>query len=183
MPPTRLALQVSIVSSRGRVLALRRSHAVESVPGYWALGANETLVPPSPSTTPGAPAYSLFDLAERCLAEECGLTMASPFVEYGEIYITWFGVNAHPGEGVAQSVIALTTTGLPESEVVQRIRNAHSNFETDAIEWIPFSRQALSKALRDPNRRWINFSHVVVGELLRYRELINRDLDRWHAGQ
>ncbi|MCA1696817.1 MAG: hypothetical protein LC749_19970, partial [Actinobacteria bacterium] len=40
---------------------------------YSLLGANETLVPPSPSTTPGAPTYSLFDLAERCLAEECGL--------------------------------------------------------------------------------------------------------------
>jgi hypothetical protein len=143
MPPTRLSIQVSILTGQGRILALRRSYAVASVPGLWSLGPNETLVPPPDRATPGMGSESLFDLAERCLLEECGLFYASSPPEIGPIHITWFGVSVRPGEGVAQNVIALTTSSLPESEIAVRISNAHSNYEALSAAWLPFSLNAM----------------------------------------
>jgi hypothetical protein len=176
MPPTRLSIQVSVVSTQRRVLATRRSHAVGSAPGVWSLGPNETLVPTTGFRTPGLGSESLFDLASRCLAEECGLlTIASP-AEIGPIHITWFGVSTNHDEGVAQNVLALTTCSLPESEIADRIGNAHSNFEADGIDWIDLSLDSLLKAMEDPRRTWISFSHLACRDLWRYRAVLEADM-------
>jgi hypothetical protein len=183
MPPTRLSIQVAVVSPMGNVLALRRSSAVGSAPGMWSLGPNETLVASPARSTPGTPSESLFDLAERCLAEECGLRADVEPPDVGPIHITWFGISTHQLEGVAQNALAVTTCRLPESEIVERVKNAHSNFEADGIDWLPLDLDSLSETLDARRREWIRFSPLAAVEVWRYRNLIYSDLAAFRLGR
>jgi hypothetical protein len=94
----------------------------------------------------------------------------------GPIHVTWFGVSVEPGEGVAQNVVAVTTTGLSESELAVRIANAHPNYEADGIAWIPLTLKSLMAAVEDPRRTRLRFSHLTAVEIWRYRQLIWSDL-------
>lgn len=179
MPPTRLSIQVSVVAGSGRVMALRRSAAVQSVPVQWQLGPNETLYPADAPDTPGAIGESFFDLAHRCLVEECGLYES----EVSPIRISWFGLAANPDEGVAQNVLACTTTALSEAQIVERTLNAHSNYESDGFDWIPADSRSLLRALKDPERDWIAFSGIAAAELARHRLVLERDLDKVRTRQ
>lgn len=176
MPPTRLSIQVAVLSPDGNLLAIRRSGAVESVAGLWTLGPNETMISRHAAYTPGAKPESLYDLAERCLAEELGVVSDARTPEYGPIHITWFGLSAHATEGVAQNVLSVTTTLLSQAELAERIANAHSNFEADGLAWIPFTRRGLVEEFRSSRREWVNFSPLAAEEAWRYRALLESDL-------
>lgn len=179
MPPTRLSIQVSVVASSGRILALRRSMSVDGTQGQWTLGPNETLVPLGGIQTPGAADQSLFDLARRCLVEECSLNPG----DYGPIHICWFGLSVDKATGVAQNVAAVCASPLSEAMIERGIDAAHSNFETDQVRWIPFKALDLRRAIHDrinhwADADWLSFSAVTACQVLRYRTVVEEDLRR-----
>ena len=188
IPPTRLAIEVALVSSDFRFLAVQRSTTVTSDPGYWTVGLNETLVPPPADfKSPGGRPEDLFELAKRCLREEAALDDG----EFGTIHISWFGLMApclidiaRPNStsratGIYQLVLAQAACLVPdESEVLRRIADSHSNYEASSSCWLPLTARQVEQIVNmKDKKRWIYFAPLAVRELWRFRARIREELE------
>jgi hypothetical protein len=171
-PPNPLAINVAILSPSGRFLAVERSASVASSQGVWTIGPNEMLTLHD-DRSPADRTEDFFSLAQRCLREEVGLSLG----DYGDVSISWFGyrsADAHPW------IFAQVRSKLSESEVGERLREAHSSVEAASTEWLPLTRETVRRIVDSERnhvdsfvernrggRRWIAHAPLAVTELWR----------------
>jgi hypothetical protein len=152
-PPQSLFIALSISTSRGDVLALRRSGAVATANGLWSLGLCETMM--AIPTEPGEEPETLFQLAHRAALEEAGIKKH----ELGPIWFSWFGFARSDGP----FVVAHSRTSLDAAEIEGRLVDSEGGYESDGIRWI-HTRDEEMKKLCDATAHpgWVAFNPIVA---------------------
>ena len=172
--PTSVAANVVVHSASGRLLAVRRSGAVDTAAGLWTIGIFETMI--MVQRTKGD-REDLFSLCERGLREEVGL---EPTVDYPRILVSWFGIY---GPLLRAHVVAHVRVEQSEAEVISAIERSEGLYEADAYEWIAPSpaavrailtarvpdRTAPSPTFEALGRRWLSQTKLSVYEAVRVR--------------
>lgn len=176
--PASIAANVIVQSGRGRLLAVRRSGAVDTAPGLWTLGIFETMILDE-HRIKGA-REDLFTLCERGLREEVGL---EPGTTYARVVISWFGIY---GPLLRGHVVAHARVLTHESEVLAVLEQSEGLYEADAYEWIsptketvrsimtaePIDRTVQSPAFRALGRSWLTQTKLGLHEALRVRPVL-----------
>lgn len=164
-PLSVIAVNVTITSADGFLLAIRRSASVRTSQNIWTLGPNETMN--LPNLRPGE-SEDFFRLAERCLREEAGL---EPVADYGPIYFSWMGYNV---PGALVHLVAHVKANLDHVDVEERLHQSHGAFEADQIAWLRDSRRSLedivhNHSLDSQGRRWIDSAPLAAQQYWRMR--------------
>lgn len=172
--PSSIAINVAVVSPKGNFLAMKRSSVVDTAKGIWTVGPYETMTLPA-EIMAGSKTENIFSLAERCLREEVGLERE----HYETINISWIGILAPIVRG---HVVAQVVVNITEEEVQKLFGNAHSNVETECIEWIPLNRREIveyvncdSGPIKNDGREWINQAKLTFSEIYRNWDVINKN--------
>lgn len=167
-PPSIVAVNVTVTSADGFVLAMQRSAAVARWQNQWSLGPYETMILPT-----GRPGESedFFGASERCLREEVGI---DPGRDYGDIVVSWMGYWV---PSALVHVVAHTRSNLTRTQIEERIGASHRAFETEWIAWIPESRAALaalvaSHPIDADGRRWMGAAPIAAEQYWRCRPLL-----------
>ena len=152
-PPQSLFIALTISTTNGDVLAVRRSGAVATANGLWSIGLCETMkaIP----TEPGEDPETLFQLAYRAALEEAGINRQ----ELGPIWFSWFGFARSDGP----FAVAHSRTSLDAAEIERRLVESEGGYESDGIRWIPVRGNAMKELcvpIRHPG--WVIFNPVVA---------------------
>ncbi|MFA5061669.1 MAG: hypothetical protein WC526_00805 [Patescibacteria group bacterium] len=169
-PRSVIAMNVVVLASSGRLLAIKRSRSVRTSQNMWTIGPNETMV--SPLAVSGYQ-EDLVHLAERCLNEEVGLMPS----EHGPIQVSWFGYNLN---GPLVHVVAHVRARLPESQIVERVEACQAVFEHGRLDWISTDRRSVFNLLAnwrqdDSGRQWMNLAALALQEYWRMRTCISQE--------
>jgi len=169
-PLSVVAVNVTVTSSDGYVLAIRRSSSVRTSQNVWTLGPNETMNLPN-----GRPGESedFYRLAERCLREELGL---EPLTDYEQIFFSWMGYNV---PGAIVHIIAHVMSTRDHFQIEESLHRSHGAFEADQIAWIKDRRKDLEQIVRHHHkdefgRRWIESAPLAAQQYWRVRGAILR---------
>jgi hypothetical protein len=159
-PPSSLTVSVSVLSAENRILALRRSLSVQTYPGQWTVGINETM---KYDDEPGA-AEDFFALTYRGLKEELGLDRG----DYGPVVLSWLGWSHR---AVCWVLVAVVRSTLTSGEIDERRSNCHSVYEHDAIRWLPFTRTEIAKIVTGEGKGpWSYLAPLLAVETWRNRD-------------
>ncbi|MCL1095854.1 hypothetical protein [Shewanella kaireitica] len=166
--PANITVNV-VVLSRNNFLAVKRSRTVDTAKRQWVPGPTETMT--LKDYSPGNE-ENLFKLAARCLKEELNLEDD----HYGDIHFTWFGLSEVTLGALAIAVVEITSE-LTEGQVIELAQNAHSSFEFEQLEWIPFNKKDVESHIQSEGnlymgKNWINFSKLSLLHALRYQSLL-----------
>jgi len=187
-PPSIVAVNISVVSDDGKVLALRRSNIVATARSVWTIGPHETMnwIDADKPLGESGP-ETAFTLAKRALKEEINLDPE----DYGPILFSWFGLYV---PDACAYLFGHVRTKLEATEVTKRIPQSEGSYETldagNAIIWLPFeckSFQRILTAVRHTTadasgRHWIEFAPLSLQGLWRMRpQLIHGDYFRLFA--
>jgi hypothetical protein len=173
-PPSLIKINVSLLNSNGRFLALQRSGAVHTKRGLWTTGPNETMRLIAGSV-PGVRQEDLFDLAERCLREELALEPS----DYETPMVSWIGYEASTA---SVKVFAHAYTNLSEQRVEEAAGSAHSVFEVQRLAWLPLTRRTIAdigvnwRTGDSGGRIWSSSAPFALHELWRMRIGLRRQL-------
>jgi hypothetical protein len=167
-PPSIIAVNATVTSADGYFLALQRSSAVRKWQNQWGLGAYETMI--LPTERPGE-SEDFFGATQRCLREEVGL---EPGQDYGDIIVSWMGYWI---SSALVHVIAHVRSTLTAADIGRRVGESYSSFETGSLLWIPDSKAALARLVRDhphdgSNRTWIATAPIAAQQYWRCRSLL-----------
>ena len=169
-PPGLIKVNVAILSSSNRFLAIQRSGAVHSKRGLWTVGPNETMRL-ARGAVPGSRPEDIFELGERCLREEIGFEPS----DYERLTISWMGYEA---SSVSVKVFAQAYTSLPEARIDESLDAAHGVFEIQRSAWIPFTRRVLADITENwrsgdsEGRVWSSSAPFALHELRRMRAML-----------
>lgn len=172
-PPSTVKINVAILDRDRHFMAIQRSGAVDYKKGVWTVGPNETMTLPR-SIVPGTPGEDLFHLAERCLREELGLERS----DYGHINISWIG---YEDQTASVKVYSQVVTHLSRRDVDERMAEAHSLFEAQKVEWIPFKRAPVMDIVKkwengdSHGRSWSSSAPLALQEMWRMRNVLHAD--------
>lgn len=163
-PPSSVKVCVCVVSPNATVLAVRRSNDVDMKRGEWTLGVNETMCSPDVTLPHGE---DLFGLCQRALFEEVGLSRE----DYGDISISWMGYSSVT---LQVKLWAHVRTHLPETIVCEKMGMAHSTYEAEEWEWLPFRKNILQELTHNwrpdaRGRMWSDSTPLSAQELWRMR--------------
>ncbi len=159
----------AVVISEDKFLAIKRSTSVDTAKNIWTVGPFETMVL-KPELTPGSD-YDIYSLTKRCLFEEVNLKED----QYGEIFISWFGILLSSLRTHIVAVIKIKN--ISESSVIASANNAHSNYESEQFEWLPFTHQGIKDLVENESgqlsdREWIKFTALSLQEAWRVRQFV-----------
>lgn len=164
VPPTSLTACVSVLSSEGSLLLLRRSRSVRTFPSEWTVGLNETM---KYTDEPGA-GESLHAVAIRGLQEELGLAgddVPKPLM------LSWLGWSR---QSSSFATVNLVRSSLTEAEIEERWGESHSVYEHDLLRWCPLRRRPVSSIVTggkapDGSHRWSYLAPLIALEVWRCR--------------
>jgi hypothetical protein len=187
-PPSIVAVNVSVVSDEGSVLALRRSNIVATARSVWTVGPHETMnwIDPDRPLGESGP-ETAFTLAERALKEELHLDRD----HYGPILFSWFGLYL---PDACVYLFGHVRSRLEAIEIKRRVPQSEGSYETldagNAVSWVPYeckSFQNILTAVRNTTadssgRHWVEFAPFSLEGLWRMRPLLmHRDYFRLFA--
>jgi hypothetical protein len=168
-PASIVAVNATVTSSDGLVIALQRSSAVRKWQNEWGLGGYETML--LPTERPGE-GKDFFGATQRCLREEIGL---EPGKDYGDIIVSWMGYWI---SSALLHVITHARSTLTAAEIVGRIGECDSSFETANVLWLPDSKASLSRLIKNhptdaAGRTWIATAPLAAQQYRRCRSLLD----------
>jgi len=164
-PASVVAVNVTVRSDDGHLLAIRRSSSVRTSQNIWTLGPNETMN--LPSLRPGDN-EDFFELSQRCLREEVGL---EPTADYGAILVSWMGYNV---PAALVHVVAHVTSRLGRAAIEERLAASHGAFESERVAWIPDHKRALEQIIHHhrkdhEGRSWIDSAPLAAQQYWKSR--------------
>ncbi|MCX4971408.1 hypothetical protein [Streptomyces sp. NBC_00620] len=137
-PNSNIVINVTAQSRNGKVMMLRRPIGARVWPGFYQVGAHETMN----WSQPGSPIENCHQLAVRALREELGLT--NPKDYYNNIVFSWFGSYVVEASGY---FFAHVKTPLEEDELVTRVTTAENAFEVEDVDWYDLDRPTVTRVL------------------------------------
>lgn len=181
-PLSNIACNVTVVSADNFVLLMKRSSGARVWPRYWQAGPHETMNWPTfaASGNRGGVHENCLELAERALQEEVGLGPR----DYHRVIFSWFGM--YIPEATAY-FFGHVRTHLTRGEIVAKLRESHSSFETEEVDWLPLRKSSIEAVLDtwrrgsvvenvDPfGKKYMPFVVMSLTELWRVRNVLVDD--------
>jgi hypothetical protein len=176
--PATVVANVVVHSSRGHLLAVRRSGSVDTAVGLWTIGIYETMI--MEPHRPKGEREDLYTLCERGLREEVGLEIDR---DYDHVMLSWFGIY---GPLLRTHLVAHIKIKLPEAAVIDALEGSEGLYEADAYEWFKPNKQAVKQVLTATvdnkpmlvpsfdavGRPWLNQTKLSLYEALRVRRAL-----------
>ena len=171
--PSDIFINVMVVSECDNFLVLRRSKAVASAQGKWCVGSFETMEFSLQETAKSDKNFHL--LTQRCLEEELDLYQQET-LENGEV-VDCYNFNSIFISSISLSLYHMGTLitavvkvkGVTEGYITNKIlKNAHSKYEHDGIEWLPFNKKNIKEYIEKDIGYFRNFVNDKKGEWIGY---------------
>jgi hypothetical protein len=169
-PASVTALNLTVTSADGKLLAVKRSSAVRTSQNVWTLGPNETMVG-ARAVTGGV--ETPFELATRCLRSEMHLAMD----EVERLEMSWVGYNV---PGALVHFIGHVRSVLRAVELEERISQSSSSNQVAELAWIDPSKDNLksivssvlgSQLQAKDSKRWHPSAAIAAAERWRWRSV------------
>jgi hypothetical protein len=171
-PSSVVAINMTVTSADDKLLAVRRSAAVQTSQNVWTLGPNETMLG---ATGASGGVEAPRHLAFRCLHEE--LQLDEEDVE--KLEISWIGYNV---PGALVHIVGHARSQLRSNQLEEGLRQSQGAFEVDDVQWLPATARTVHgilKAVRKapfangkPAMRWLDSAGLAAAEWWRWRRVI-----------
>ena len=171
-PPSVVAINMTVTSADHKLLAVRRSAAVQTSQNLWTLGPNETMLG---ATGASGGVETVHSLAFRCLKAE--LELDEDGVD--RLEISWIGYNV---PAALVHVVGHARSTLRSSELEDNLRQSQGFFEVDAVAWLPATAKTVHGIIDDihqsggttvvPSGKWLNSAGLAAADWWRWRRVI-----------
>jgi hypothetical protein len=165
-PASATSINVTVTTADRRILAIRRSGAVQTSQNLWTLGPNETMTGADPSPNGVETPHNL---ARRCLKEETGLVV----LPTDRLEISWIGFNV---PGALVHIVAHFHTHLRSSQCQELMLASHGAYEFDDFVWLPAKPKVAKRIIAavlegkpDRNgREWLSSAALAADDWARW---------------